>query len=440
MKKLIKLCEIFLFLLFLVTILFTQSKLSILLSIPLVILLYIFTDKVKIKNYALFIFITALLIRLISIFVLKVDIVDDFRTMLDASRNIMNKDLSFLKTWYYKTYPYQLGHVIYQTILLTIFNTTVFLKIINSVVTSFIALFIYLISKELYKEKTARLISLSYLFYFYPLYLNSVLTNQHIPALITLIIIYLIIKKEDTIKLTVIIAVLLSLANFFRTESIVIILGIVLYKISKITKENIKLKSISIVTLILVYLITNTIFSSLVYLSPLKTKLENNSGLWKFYCGLSYNRNGIYNEEDQNKFFNSNNQKELLIERVKEENIKIPVLFLKKEVILWTQTNYDLRIKNNFNNDLYNLFLKFNQGFLNFILVIFLISLIPFKKQKDELLLLKVLIGLYAGVYMLIEVCPRYAYILHMLLFIMLGVGIEKTIEFINNKRGEVNA
>lgn len=440
MKKLIKLCEIFLFLLFLVTILFTQSKLSILLSIPLVILLYIFTDKVKIKNYALFIFITALLIRLISIFVLKVDIVDDFRTMLDASRNIMNKDLSFLKTWYYKTYPYQLGHVIYQTILLTIFNTTVFLKIINSVVTSFIALFIYLISKELYKEKTARLISLSYLFYFYPLYLNSVLTNQHIPALITLIIIYLIIKKEDTIKLTVIIAVLLSLANFFRTESIVIILGIVLYKISKITKENIKLKSISIVTLILVYLITNTIFSSLVYLSPLKTKLENNSGLWKFYCGLSYNHNGIYNEEDQNKFFNSNNQKELLIERVKEENIKIPVLFLKKEVILWTQTNYDLRIKNNFNNDLYNLFLKFNQGFLNFILVIFLISLIPFKKQKDELLLLKVLIGLYAGVYMLIEVCPRYAYILHMLLFIMLGVGIEKIIEFINNKRGEVNA
>lgn len=440
MKKLIKLCEIFLFLLFLVTILFTQSKLSILLSIPLVILLYIFTDKVKIKNYALFIFITALLIRLISIFVLKVDIVDDFRTMLDASRNIMNKDLSFLNTWYYKTYPYQLGHVIYQTILLTILNTTVFLKIINSVVTSFIALFIYLISKELYKEKTARLISLSYLFYFYPLYLNSVLTNQHIPALITLIIIYLIIKKEDTIKLTVIIAVLLSLANFFRTESIVIILGIVLYKISKITKENIKLKSISIVTLILVYLITNTIFSSLVYLSPLKTKLENNSGLWKFYCGLSYNHNGIYNEEDQNKFFNSNNQKKLLIERVKEENIKIPVLFLKKEVILWTQTNYDLRIKNNYNNDLYNLFLKFNQGFLNFILVIFLISLIPFKKQKDELLLLKVLIGLYAGVYMLIEVCPRYAYILHMLLFIMLGVGIEKTIEFINNKRGEVNA
>ena len=165
----------------------------------------------------------------------------------------------------------------------------------------------------------------------------------------------------------------------------------------------------------------------MILISPLHTSLKNNASEWKFYCGLNYEHNGIYNENDDKIYFSSNNKKELLKTRIKEGNVKLPVLFLKKEVILWTQTNYDIQLLNNINSNLYNFILLFNQAFLNFIMILFIISLFPERKKTNkELLLLKVIIGIYYCVYMFIEISPRYAYILHILVFLTIGLGIER--------------
>ena len=429
MKKIINLFEIVLFLFFLVLIPFFQNKLSILLAIPILFLLYFLSNKIKVKNFAIILFIISFIIRIIFVLYLKVDIVSDFKTMLSASRLLITGNLSFTKDAYFMLFPYQIGHVIYQALLLKIINKVLFLKIINSLVTSTIVLFIYLITKELFKEKTARFISICYLLYFYPLYLNSVLTNQHIPALISLIVIYLLLKKENNIKHSILIACLLSISNVLRTESIIFIAGISIYNLINIKKNNYK-KVLSYTSImIIVYFLTNALISTLLFVSPINSNLKNNAPLWKFYCGLSYKYNGIYNEEDEKVFFNTSNQKELLLNRVKEENIKLPVLFMKKEVILWTQTNYDLRIRNNINN----LVLLFNQGYLNAIILIFIISLFPYKSLKNKkILLLKIIISLYIFIYALIEISPRYAYILHILLFLLLGIGINK----IENRKG----
>ena len=423
MKKFIYICEWLLFIFSLLLIPFFKDKISTIIIIPICILLYYLIRKINIKHYSIFLFIIALLIRLISIIYLKVEVTDDFKMMLEASKSLVKGDLLFTNLWYFKTFSYQLGHVLYQALLLKIVNQVFFLKLINSLVTSLSIVFIYKITKKLFKEETARVVSFAYLFYLYPIYLNSVLTNQFIPALIYLLVIYLIFNKENNIKLYIIIGLLLSIANFLRTESIVFILGIIIYNLITITKKNYKnnLKYTSM--LVITYLVVNTIISSLVYISPIKTKLVNNSPYWKFYCGLSDKHNGLYNEEDQTVFFNSNNQKELIIDRIKEENIKIPILILKKEVILWTQTNYDLRIKNNIND----LVLKWNQGYLNIIIILFVISLFPNKNLKNKkLLLLKIIIALYIGVYAFIEISPRYAYILHILVFLLIPNAIEK--------------
>ena len=423
MKKFIYICEWLLFIFSLLLIPFFKDKISTIIIIPICILLYYLIRKINIKHYSIFLFIIALLIRLISIIYLKVEVTDDFKMMLEASKSLIKGDLSFTNLWYFKTFSYQLGHVLYQALLLKIINKVFFLKLINSLVTALSIVFIYKITKKLFKEETARVVSFAYLFYLYPIYLNSVLTNQLIPALIYLFVIYLIINKENNLKLYIIIGLLLSIANFLRTESIVFILGIIIYNLITITKNNYKniLKYTSM--LVITYLVVNTIISSLVYISPIKTKLVNNSPYWKFYCGLSDKHNGLYNEEDQTVFFNSNNQKELLIDRIKEENIKIPILILKKEVILWTQTNYDLRIKNNIND----LVLKWNQAYLNIIIILFVISLFPNKNLKNKkLLLLKIIIALYIGVYAFIEISPRYAYILHILVFLLIPNAIEK--------------
>ena len=231
MKKFIRICEYILFFLFAILLLFFTNKISTLIIIPLFIALLFIVHKMKIKNYGIFIFILALIIRLISVFYLKVNIVDDFKTMYEASRDLIVHNFDFLKSSYFEIFSYQLGHVLYQGALLKIINSVLFLKIVNSLVTSFVVLFIYLISKKLFSEKTARCVSLLYLFFLYPIYLNSVLTNQHIPALLGLITIYLLITKKNSYKLSVIIGIILAVANVLRTESIIIILSIIIYNL-----------------------------------------------------------------------------------------------------------------------------------------------------------------------------------------------------------------
>lgn len=435
MSRFIKICEYILFVLFFVLLIFMSNKLSTFMIIPLIVAIYFFIKKVKIKHFGIFIFLVALIVRIISVLVLKVDICDDFKTMYMASRDLINGNLSFLKNSYFVYFSYQLGHVVYQALLLKIINSVMFLKIINCIITSFTVLFIYLITRKIFSENISRFVTFSYLFYLYPLYLNSVLTNQLFPALLVLIVIYLLVSKKLNYKLIFICSLILAFSNVFRTESIVIIIGIILYIICKFKKENIKRNSLLIVSLVGSYFIFTFIISFLFSISSINTNLSNNSGLWKFYCGLNYETNGIYNVDDDNRFFNSNDKNKLLIDRITNNSLKLPVLFLKKEVILWTQTNYDLRI-NNINGNLFNLLLLFNQGFLNFILILFVISLYPRKNSEmdDKLLLIKILIGVYYFVYMFIEISPRYAYILDIFIFLIIGLGIERIVSFIKKK------
>ncbi len=436
MSRFIKICEYILFVLFFVLLFFLTNKLSTFMIIPLFIVIYFFIKKVRIKHFGIFIFLVALIVRIISVLVLKVDICDDFKTMYMASRDLINGNLSFLKDSYFVYFSYQLGHVVYQAFLLKIINSVLFLKMVNCIITSLTILFIYLITRKIFSENTSRVVIFSYLFYLYPLYLNSVLTNQLLPALLVLIVIYLLVSRDLNYKIILICSLILALSNIFRTESIVIIIGIVVYIISNFKKENIKKNSLLILSLVGSYFVFSFIIGLLFSISSLNTNLSNNSGLWKFYCGLNYDTNGIYNVEDDNRFFNSNDKNKLLVDRIKDNSLKIPVLFLKKEVILWTQTNYDLRISNNFNETFYNFLLLFNQGFLNLILILFVISLFPKKSREsnDKLLLIKILIGVYYFVYMFIEISPRYAYILDIFIFLIIGLGIERIVNFISKR------
>lgn len=446
MKKFIKICEIFLFLFFLVLLFFTKQKLATLFIIPLLVILYFLYKKESIKHWEVFLFIIAFFIRIVSIFFLNVEIADDFKTMYEASLSLLKGNLDFMNGFYFRTYPFQLGLTLYQAVLLKIYHDVIILKIFNSIYTSFIIVYLYKISKLFVKEKTARMVSFSYLFYLYPLYLNSVLTNQHIPALFMLIAIYIVITKMDSIKSAFWVAIILGVANFFRTESIIMIMAIVIFRFVFITHQTFKRTLLYLFIVLASYFSFTTMTNQIIIHSPLNTavseeaKLDKNVTLWKFYCGLSTKHNGIYNEEDQNMYFNTDQEKELLMERIKNDKFKFPVLFLKKEVILWTQTNYDLRILNPFHGFWYSLVLSFNQGFLNFVMLLFVISLIPKKEEeKKEILFIKLLIGLYFGIYLFIEISPRYAYNLHMLVFLLLGIGVERIIDFYHKKVKKTN-
>lgn len=102
--------------------------------------------------------------------------------MYQASNLLRVGDLSYTESSYFIKWGYQVGHVVYQAILLNICNSTFFLKIVNCLALSSTTVLIYLIVKDLLNEKVAKFTSLTYVFYLHPVLLTTVLTNQHVPT------------------------------------------------------------------------------------------------------------------------------------------------------------------------------------------------------------------------------------------------------------------
>ena len=147
-------------------------------------------------KFIIFLFFFSLLIRVLVVCLVHTPVVSDFKTVYDASLELLHHTDSYKSSIYFLNLGYQMGHVIYQYLLLSIINSALFLKIVNCVVSSFTVVFIYLISKELSNKKAAAIISIIYSVFLFPLLLNTVLTNQILPMLLLLIAIYLWIRQK----------------------------------------------------------------------------------------------------------------------------------------------------------------------------------------------------------------------------------------------------
>ena len=139
----------------------------------------------------------------------------------------------------------------------------------------------------------------------------------------------------------------------------------------------------------------------------------------------------MYNEYDQNIFFKSNNQKELLMSRIKTDYKKYPVLFVKKEVIEWSRTNF--YIESNMSKFTYKIFEILNLTIVFLVLILFLLELYKsINKKSDKAQLLKIILLIYFITYLFIEVSPRYSYNLHIIIFIIISNSISIIEEYIN--------
>ena len=107
---------------------------GILLSILSMIIIYLFVDKVKIKNYVLFLFMLNLIIKVLSVLIINIPIKVDYLEMYNATLKALNNDLSFFKEEYFIDYNYQSFHVFYQSLIFKIFGTRIIiLKVLNCI-------------------------------------------------------------------------------------------------------------------------------------------------------------------------------------------------------------------------------------------------------------------------------------------------------------------
>lgn len=386
-------------------------------------------DFIKKHKFILFLFLLSFILRLIYVLVVKTPIISDFKTMYDASIELLNGTHNYNKTNYFLLWGYQTGHSFYQYILLKIINNVIFLKIINCIITSFIPVFIYLIAKKFASIKASKIMSIIYALFPFPLFLNSVLTNQHLPLLLILISVYLLLNidfKNKYIFKSILVGFLLGISNILRSEVIVILFSIFIFLIFMIKKVGFKKIFVCFISISSIYLCVTRGTSYIFKETNISTNgLNNMNPYWKFVCGLNYESNGMYTETDAIIYSgNKKLAKEETINRAKKIS-KLPLLFAKKTKILLINSDLSWSVGHVKNNNIKNIFNIINQIFIYIFILLSLISLPRLLKLDNTYLLCFLIVLTYIGIYMLIEVMPRYAYSIQPFIAILGTYGLD---------------
>lgn len=395
-------------------------------------------DIYRENKFIIYLFLIAFLLRVGVVLTIHTPIISDFKTMYDASIELLNHTDSYKNSSYFLLWGYQMGHVIYQSLLLHIINSVTFLKIMNALITSFSVVLIYLLCRKVSKEKYAKMMSIFYMIFPFPLLLNTVLTNQLLPVTLTLLGIYLLVGldyKNKYIHKSIIIGLLIGLANILRSEGIVILFGIFLYSFLLLIQRYDWKKIICSFLLIAVsyfsiFQVTSYVLEK-TNISP--NGLNNGNTTWKFVLGFNYETNGMYSEEDASIYAGfSEKSKEIVRERLQEYQ-NIPMLFIKKIKIQWINSDLSWSIGHIENRKLYHVFNTINQIFIIVLLLLAVVGaycilryqfFIIDKVNRTSLIAFMILFT-YFGVYLLIEVMPRYAYSLQIFEVILASIGLE---------------
>ena len=339
------------------------SKIFVDLSIiifSLVTILYLFTSNIiwliiilgltfliasnqKIKKFWIILLIISFCIRLIFILVAKFPQFADFQTLLEASNMFAAGDYSFNSWWHFHTWGYQTGFVIYQGILLKLFNSVFLLKLLNIIYSSCLVLFIYFMGKKISSERSARIVSLLYMIFPFPLFLNQVLANHHLSCLLMYLGIMFLIKKEKKYKDYLIGGALVSFGNIIRPEGIIVVVSFLIYELLLHDKLELKKTIIRIISFLIIYFSIGYMASFLVVKSGINPSgLKNNDPLWKFVLGFNYNTCGYYDDTDSQYQINKETEIAIIKERALGDLGRTSKLMLCKINRFWLSSGLEL--------------------------------------------------------------------------------------------------
>lgn len=446
MNKFLDLCSkfaIYCFLIFLGIIIVCGSITNgIILSLFSIGFIYLFVQKIEIKRFGTFLFVTSLLLRIISMLFLKIPIRADYELMYNASLDLLGGDLSFADTVYFQSFSYQLGNVFYQSLILKIFKSADMLRLLNCIYSSVIVLMVYLLIKRFSKEKTARFASLFYMISLYPIYLNSVLGNQQLSFMLILIGIYLFLTKKLNIFNMILIGFLIALGNIERSEGIIYIACIVVYLFinEKICFEVCK----KVFIILFVYFFVNATASFLVIKCGVNDiGLKNNNPYWKLLTGLNLEDSGKYSSSDQDKYIGDIELEKKIIKQRLLDYKNLPILFYKKINVQWLYSDLDetFNAKNSaqFNQFTVKTFCEYAKCMNYFILIVVFIGQYKNKMSNIEKFFM-LNVCAYFIIYLFIEVNARYYFNPQVSIIILSSVGIEKFIHLFDkwNKKVKI--
>lgn len=398
-------------------------------------------------KFLLFLFFVSLLLRIFMVFMIDVPVNSNYKMMYDASLELISHTGSYKSCLYFFTFGYQLGYVFFQSILLSIVNSVFFIKIVNCVTSSFTIVFIYLISKELSNKKAASIISIIYSIFLFPLLFPSLLSNQILSMLLVLIAIYLWIRqKRITVFRSIVIGILLVIAEVLQRDIFIIVIGFVFYLVFLIInnkeKKMLFLSMICIVSTFIILLVTTSYVFKVTGISP--NGLANKNLAWRVLEGVHVSSNGRIQEDDFKYLGSVEKTKKELNRRIREDYLDFPKLFLNKIKTIWFSSDIGRFFNDNKEEEEIQFYIMINQFFVYFFFIMSLLSVITiFKKiYKSPQIFISFILVSYFIYYLIVEVTPEYAYSLQILEAVLASITLgyildkkKKGVEYGNIRR-----
>lgn len=416
-------------------------------AIVVIVLAFLVSRKIKVKRFWILLLMVSFLIRLAAIVVFNFPQTTDFKLMYECALQFANQDFSWNSSAYFMMWPYQSGFVVYEGLLLKLINNIYFLKVLNIIYESLLVVLIYYFSRRFVKDESARVAAILFMVYPYNIYLGTTLANHHIATILSYLGIVFLLSRKKKPYYFIIAGILIGLSNVLRPEGIIVIFSYLLYMIFNLKKDNFKKEVLAFLILLVSYGGINLICSNLIIMSGVnKDGLKNTNPLWKFVLGFNGDSCGCYDANDEVYLNDKDKELEVIKERLNPSNVG--KLVLCKTNKMWLSNKIDVKdssydkayyignIKIKF-NDLADVVSLTNHYIFLFVMVMMILGL--FRNRKDiinnERLFFLIMVVVAYFVFLLIEIQPRYLYLIHPSIFILSAYGIEEILKKIKLKK-----
>lgn len=428
-------------------------------AIVFIALIVFVAYKCDIPKFGFWLFLFSFIIRIIVVILFDTPITDDYAVQFKAAKEIISGNFNIASTiasGYMLRWGYQMGYTLFMVLLMFINESVVFIKGVNCLFTSFVVLFVYLISSELTNKKTARIISVLYALFPFPLFFNTIVSNQHISSFLFLLAIYILIgKKTESMNYKLkyfLIGLCLALGNIIRPEAIIFMFSILAFLLLTMKKNSLKQIMKAGLILSVTYLSITISASTIVAKTGISPSgFENKVPLWKIAVGFNQLHKGDYSRSLAATFpTDKNAQLQIVYDYTIGSIEKIPALFMYKEQHFWldNELNWSLNYLKDKSIYLFGIRIPFNyirsaldsinQLYLYIFFALGLMAIIiNRKKMDDRQYLLLIVILTYSLVYLLIECTPRYAYTAQIFLVLMSSYSVKYILDYFQKKKSK---
>lgn len=311
---------------------------------------YVLNRRLNRKLYLVLLVVVGLAARLIWILYNDAPPSSDFLFLYDAAREAASGRFGFTDSAYYVSFPYQLGFTMYEAGLIHLFgSSTIVLKVIGALFNLGTAIILYFTGARLFNETCGRIASSFYAFYLPNILMCSVLTNQHISIFLFFLGVSLLLKRRGALLPWLLAGLVFGFGNLMRPIGIIFLAGVVLFALLEVWKklrEGRRRKAWRqagmLLAMIGIYAAVQwSANASLQSAGVTQHVLSGGDKYWKFMVGLNAKTDGSWNAEDAkyaNGFAFGDERHAAELERIKDrlaDKSEVAALMGRKLVLMW---------------------------------------------------------------------------------------------------------